>query len=131
MTINSSKLREIPTDSNPTDLALLNHSRFKARAVRVVKEAREAKASSNPIRSKGTYSLTTMMSWVTHLVCMCPCSTMIAATAKGETTTAKIMKEMMAITIITIPDKGHSIASLATNVLQRIQTRAPVVIMVL
>ena len=61
---------------------------------------------------------------------MSPCSTMTAATAKGEITTAKITKEMMVITtIITILDKGHSIASLATNALQRIQTRAPVATM--
>jgi hypothetical protein len=64
MKTNSFKLQEIPTDSNPTVQAPLNHSRFKAKAAKVVKakEVREAKVSNNPIRSKGIYSLTTMMS---------------------------------------------------------------------
>ena len=95
------------------DKILLNNNKSKAKATREVKEVKVVRVNSSQIRSKDTFSLTKMMSWVIHHVCTYQSNIMIAVTAKEETITLSIMKERKWITIIR--GTGLSIATQATN----------------
>jgi len=132
MTTNSSKLQEMLPGNQTMAKVPSNNSRSKVREARVDKEVKVAKVSSNQIRSNDTYSSTTMMSWATHLVCISPCSTMTAATAKEEeiTTATTKMAVISITTIIAIQDMVHNTVTQATNVILRIPTKALTVITV-
>ena len=132
MTTNSSKLQAILPDNKAIVKVPNNRSRSKVREARVDKEVKVAKVSSNQILSNETYSSTTTMSWATHLVCISPCSTMTAATAKEEERIGTITKTaVISITIIiAIQDMVRNIATQATNVILRILTKVLTVITV-
>lgn len=123
MTINSSKTQMILQDSSQ-DQVPLSHNRFKGRVTRAVKEVKEARVNSNQIRNKDTFSLTKMMSLVTHRVCIYQCSTTIAVIAKEET-----LNTMMEMKWTTIRGMGPNIAIQATSAPQRIQMMDQTVIM--
>ena len=123
-TINSFRIQTSHQDSKMVK-ELHSHNRFKGRVTKVAREVREVKVSSNRIRSRGTFSWTKMMSWVTHQECIFQCSIMKLATAKEEVIILMMEKKWMVI----IKDTGLNIATQATNELQRTKMMDQTVIM--